>query len=96
MQRTLKEYNAGRPDEEKVLLCVGLGYGRMLRIGDTDVFGAEVNAASKLGEDTAKAWEILVTDAVRQRVSGLDDISFEELDEAPPGADGAYRVVYKI
>jgi hypothetical protein len=29
--------------------------------GDDDVFGAEVNAASKLGEDTAKAWEILVT-----------------------------------
>ncbi|MCU0849352.1 MAG: adenylate/guanylate cyclase domain-containing protein [Spirochaetes bacterium] len=96
MQRTLKEYNVGRPDEEKVLLCVGLGFGKMLRIGDSDVFGAEVNAASKLGEDTAEAWEILVTDAVKQKATGLEEISFEELDEAPPGADGAYRVKYRI
>ena len=39
MQRTLKTYNTDKADEEKVLLCVGLGYGKMLRIGDSDVFG---------------------------------------------------------
>lgn len=48
-----------------MLLCVGIGYGRVLRIGDLDVFGAEVNAASKLGEDIAKANEVLVTQAAR-------------------------------
>ena len=40
-------------------------YGEMLRIGDHDVFGAEVNAASKLGEDMAKAKQILVTENVK-------------------------------
>src|SRR5512139_3718226 len=53
MQETVCVYNQSQPAEEKVLLCVGIGYGKMLRIGDTDVFGQEVNAASKLGEDIA-------------------------------------------
>jgi hypothetical protein len=35
----------------------------MLRIGDDDIYGAEVNAACKLGEDTAKAEEFLITGA---------------------------------
>lgn len=96
MQRILKNYNVNRPDEEKVLLCVGLGFGRILKIGDADVFGAEVNAASKLGEDTAKAWEILVTDGVKTRCDGMGDISFTELDEAPPGAGKAWKIGYTL
>jgi class 3 adenylate cyclase len=93
MQRILAVYNADKADEDKVLLCVGLGYGRMLRIGDQDVFGAEVNAASKLGEDTAKAWEILATGAVRDRAS--KDFSFEPIDVEIPGASAACKVVYE-
>ncbi len=96
MQRALVAYNADKPDEEKVLLCVGLGFGKLLRIGDADVFGSEVNAASKLGEDTAKAWEILVTDGVRERCGEIPDVSFVELDEAPPGAKRAWKTVYAL
>jgi adenylate cyclase len=96
MQRVLKEYDADRSQEEQVLLCVGLGFGRVLRIGDADVFGAEVNAASKLGEDVAKAWEILVTEAVREQANDLAELDFEELAEAPPGARKAYRVRYSL
>jgi adenylate cyclase len=62
MQNTLKEFNATKTTEEQVLLCVGLGYGKVLKIGDTDVFGSEVNFASKLGEDIAKSGEILLTE----------------------------------
>jgi adenylate cyclase len=94
MQKTLREYNTDRTDEEKVLLCVGLGYGTMLRIGDSDVFGAEVNAASKLGEDTAKAGEILITGAVERIVHDIGGISFNEIDDVPPGAEKAYKVSY--
>jgi adenylate cyclase len=63
MQRACALYNERRKPEEQILLCVGVGFGRVLRIGDSDVWGKEVNAASKLGEDTAKATEILVTAA---------------------------------
>lgn len=90
MQRTLLDYNAARAEEDQVLLGVGLGWGRVLRIGDADVFGAEVNAACMLGEDVSRAYEILVTEAVRGKV---DEYRFDEIEECPPGAGKAYRLV---
>jgi adenylate cyclase len=96
MQQTLKDHNAGMLPEEQILLCVGLGYGEMLRIGDEDVFGPEVNAASKLGEDTAKAWEILITENTRTALERNPKLSFQKLEEAPPGADGAYKLIYQL
>ncbi len=96
MQRTLGKYNKKRPPEEKVLLCIGLGYGKMLRIGDEDVFGPEVNAASKLGEDTAKAEEILVTAGVKQNAGKVKGVLFKATPDIPPGADRAYKIVYKL
>lgn len=94
MQRTLESYNESKAPEDQVLLCVGLGFGRMLRIGDADVFGAEVNAASKLGEDTAKAREVLVTEAVRREAADMPGLSFERFDAEAPGAGAAYKLVY--
>jgi class 3 adenylate cyclase len=93
MQRTVRRYNADRPAVEHVLLGVGLGFGRMLRIGDADVFGVEVNSACILGETYAKGYEILVTQAVRDGAG--DELAFEEFAHVPPGARGAYRVVYE-
>ena len=95
MQEVLIDYNKDKLPEEQILLCVGLGYGKMLRIGDQDVFGAEVNAASKLGEDTAEAWEILVTENVKNRSDDISGIDFLKLDETPPGATGAYKIIVK-
>jgi class 3 adenylate cyclase len=96
MQRATHAYNQRRTPEEQILLCIGLGFGKVLRIGDADVFGAEVNAASKLGEDMAAAHEILVTGAVRDAAAGLEIGSFEELDHNPPGAERAYRLHYAL
>jgi class 3 adenylate cyclase len=96
MQRLLKKHNVDKPPEEQVLLCVGLGYGQVLRLGDSEVYGAEVNAAGKLGEDTAGPWQILVTEAVKTRAHDLDGISFKEIADVPPGADKAYEVIYEI
>ena len=74
IQATTK-VNPGRAAEDRIEVCIGLGYGNVLCIDDNEVWGAEVNAASKLGEDIAKAGEILVTDTVRQV---LADESFLE------------------
>ncbi len=95
MQTTLVPYNEGRVESEQVLLCVGLGFGPMLRIGDSDVFGAEVNAAAKLGEDRAGAHEILVTGAVAEQVRAQLPYPLEELDTEPPGAAKAFRLRYR-
>ena len=94
MQHACATHNRSRPPEEQVLLCVGIGYGKILRIGDVDVYGQEVNAASKLGEDTAKANEILVTDAVRAAASALPGLRFEPIEDHVPGSATNFRVVY--
>ncbi|HJU84033.1 MAG TPA: adenylate/guanylate cyclase domain-containing protein [Holophagaceae bacterium] len=93
MQGACDRHNTGRAPEDQVLLCVGLGHGRVLRIGDVDVYGQEVNAASKLGEDTAKAHEILVTDAVKRAVDGKGPWTFEKI-EAVSGSETNWRVRY--
>jgi adenylate cyclase len=94
MQHACQAYNAARLPEEQVLLCVGIGYGHILRVGDSDVFGQEVNASSKLGEDTAKANEILITDSVRKAVADQPDIRTEPLGVAVPGSDTNFRLLY--
>jgi class 3 adenylate cyclase len=94
MQRKLKTFNMDKSEEEKVLLCVGLGYGPMLRIGDSDIFGAEVNAASKLGEDVAGSGQILVTESVRKKAGDIPGISFEKVAQAPAWMGKAFDLKY--
>ena len=61
--------NPERAPEDRIEICIGLGYGTVLRIDESDVWGAEVNAASKLGEDLAKGGEVLVTEPFRKGVA---------------------------
>jgi adenylate cyclase len=91
MMDALAKYNANLIEAERVLLCIGVGFGKMLRISDTDVFGAEVNAASKLGEDTARSRDILVTGPVQRALK--DSFKFKPLDYVPPGTDSAFKLV---
>jgi class 3 adenylate cyclase len=58
----LQAYNAGRPENEQVHFSYGIGYGDVLDT-DEDMFGLEVNLASKLGEDLAEPGEALLTPA---------------------------------
>jgi class 3 adenylate cyclase len=96
MQHACQTFNRPRAPEDKVLLCVGLGFGRILRIGDVDVFGKEVNAASKLGEDIAKANEILVTEALRDAAGAIDGIGYTAIEQPVPGSERNYCVTYTI
>lgn len=93
MQQACAAHNESKAPEEQVLLCVGIGHGRILRIGDDDVFGAEVNAASKLGEDTARAGEILVTDAARSAVD-VEGVAWEAIDAQVAGSPTNWRLRY--
>ncbi len=98
MQAALQEANRGRPPETQVLLCVGIGYGDILRIGDHDVYGQQVNAASKLGEDTAKATEILLTRAARDNAAKLwDQVPWtcEPLELEVAGSAENFRLRYQ-
>jgi len=95
MQAHLRVANDRLEPEEQVLLCIGIGYGDLLRIGDSDVFGQEVNAASKLGEDVARAYEILVTEAMRDIACADARVSDAvPADDLPAGLSVAYRLRY--
>lgn len=96
MQRALGTYNQKHSKEEQILLCLGLGFGKMLRIGDQDVFGTEVNAASKLGEDIAKAGEILVTGSIKKALESESGYILRPIADIPSGADSAYQLEYGL
>jgi len=60
MIAAVKKHNADTKDES-LKMGLGLGYGKVLDLGD-DIWGDAVNTASKLGEDTAEPGEILMTE----------------------------------
>jgi adenylate cyclase len=66
----------------------------VLKIGDHDVFGQEVNSASKLGEDIAKSGEILVTESVYKSCKRMKQVAFKEMKSDVPGSVTVYKVVY--
>ncbi len=94
MQRACRQLNERRRPEEQILLCVGLGYGKILRISDEDAWGREVNAASKLGEDTAKANEVLVTHAAHAALTGKPGITFESIGPTSLGPEENFRALF--
>jgi class 3 adenylate cyclase len=61
LRRVLAQESEHLPGPAK--LCMGIGWGDILWWGEGDLYGEEVNLASKLGEDTAKPEEILLTEA---------------------------------
>ncbi|HEX5660808.1 MAG TPA: adenylate/guanylate cyclase domain-containing protein [Polyangiales bacterium] len=67
IQSELQRANEVLPEDWDVLVGIGIGYGPLLLIGDDDVFGSEMNLASKLGEDIAEAGEILLTASAYER-----------------------------
>lgn len=97
MQKAAHLYNQDKKPEEQILPCLGLGYGDLLYFDGHEVFGAEVNAASKLGEDTARAWEILITENAALELKDHPQIlSIQPISEIPPGSKGAYKVQYSL
>ena len=91
MQKATRQYNAGRRAIEQIVVGIGLGFGRMLRVAPREVFGNEVNSACILGETYATRHDVLVTEAVRQRAP--EEWQFEPFEFAPPGAGSAWRLM---
>jgi len=60
VEALLRRMNRTLPANERLRFSYGVGYGDVLDL-DGDVFGLEVNLASKIGEDLARPGEILLT-----------------------------------
>ena len=92
MHQASENFSRGKLEENRVELCVGLGWGQVLKIDDVDVFGSEVNSACKLGEDRAKKGETLTTDAFAQAVIGKGDWDCLPLDIEPLATKQVYQI----
>lgn len=71
--------------------CAGIGFGKVYAIGPNLAQGDEMNRASKLGEDIARANEILITERAYAAVAHRDDLAFE-LQDADDRLFPFYRV----
>jgi adenylate cyclase len=60
IEQALRRLNRGRPTNEQLAFSYGIGFGQVLEL-EADLFGLEVNLASKLGEDVARPGEVLLT-----------------------------------
>lgn len=58
-----------RLNEVDIQVSMGIGYGEMLLLDDRELFGHEMNLASKLGEDLAQDNQILLTASARAALS---------------------------
>lgn len=63
--RQLATVNVLLPAGRRLYASIGIGHGDILAPGDRDLFGDEVNLASKLGEDVAQGGMVLLTEAAR-------------------------------
>lgn len=67
IQRDLEVANLMTAEESDVHISVGIGYGPILLFCE-DMYGNELNLASKLGEDVAERGEILLTDSAKKEI----------------------------
>ena len=76
IQRSLDAANTFLPEDWDLHAAIGIGYGPLLVVGGDnhdDLFGSEMNIASKLGEDVAARGEILLSEAARERAEAESD-----------------------
>ena len=77
-QRRIASYNASAlASDHPTELCMGIGFGEVLRIGPDEAQGAEMNKASKLGEDIARARDILITEQAHRALKKRRDVRFK-------------------
>jgi adenylate cyclase len=95
IQKSVREANIMIDDRNRFGVCIGIGFGDVLRSSREGVFGDEMNLASKLGEDLAGDGEILITESVYNSIPGKYRIRTIKRIEAVSGIELAYHIVVK-
>jgi class 3 adenylate cyclase len=90
--KRLEAVNTGLPEELDLYASIGVGFGEVLNMGGQDMFGEQMNLASKLGEDLARRGEIMLTEAAYKQIEG-EPRDFEKIEMS---ISGLPLVVYKI
>jgi adenylate cyclase len=78
IHRRIELFNASGLATRMPAYCsIGIGFGDVYRIGPNLSMGDEMNRSSKLGEDTARGAETLVTESCRNALTHRTDVLFE-------------------
>lgn len=85
IHRDLETANVTTADESDVHVSIGIGFGPILLFCD-DMYGNELNLASKLGEDVAERDEILLTDDARKNLASTE-YTFKNIPLTISGVD---------
>ena len=79
IHRRIEMFNESTLAGDNAAECsIGIGYGDVLAIGPNLSQGKEMIQASKLGEDIARANEVLVTERAFEALDHREDVIFEE------------------
>jgi class 3 adenylate cyclase len=82
------------PTDRDIYGSIGIGYGPTLVIDNHDMFGNEMNLASKLGEDLAESMEILLTSSAGEALLAQDKFRCETVEFSISGLElNCYRLV---
>ena len=92
LDRSLELVDTMLPDECDMHGEFGIGYGEVLVVENEDLYGSEVNLASKLGEDLAQRGEILLTESAFARV----DSARREYEQLSMSVSGLDLVVHRV
>jgi class 3 adenylate cyclase len=76
--RHLTAANQILPHDRRLYVSIGIGFGMILNIADKDLYGNEVNLASKLGEDIGTMGDVLLTAAARAQLPDSEIVVKEE------------------
>ena len=79
IQRALAERDADQPEDNRIVLRIGISLGDVIVDGD-DVFGNGVNVAARM-EGLAEPAGICVSGNVHEHVANVLDVTFEDLGE---------------
>ncbi|MCC7372079.1 MAG: adenylate/guanylate cyclase domain-containing protein [Chloroflexi bacterium] len=94
IQQHVEIANEPLPAASEIYVAIGIGYGRMLLVGEDDAWGDEMNIACKLGEDLAERGEILLTAAAYEAVASAGVATFAAWSVSISGLDlTAHKVV---
>lgn len=88
--RVVAQQSLNLSDSEKFGVCIGIGFGQLLDSGHEGLYGSEMNLASKLGEDTADAGEILITEAAWRELPDTSQTEFHRCSVGVSGTDISY------
>ena len=92
VRERLESANIILPSDKELYAAVGIGFGSILNVANEDIYGNEVNLASKLGEDIGDLGDILLTANAYEQIAN-EDIKCEERKVSVSGLEFNYYAV---